>query len=88
MSSTTIFIQKNFKINRICCKRGTSKLIKTNKLREKDLLLTDIITIATLRTYPSLPQNHPKTQPNYIKTPGKIMLEANPEVTTSRWLLT
>ena len=57
-------LKKNCKINRICRKRGTSKLIKTNQLREKDMFLTDIITIATLRAHPSLPQNHPKTQPN------------------------
>ena len=56
MSSATMFDQKNCKINR----RGTSKLIKTNKFREKDMLLTDIITIATLRAHLSLPQNHPK----------------------------
>ena len=60
MSSATMFDQKNCKINR----RGTSKLIKTNKLRKKDMLLTDIITIATVHAQPSLPQNHPKMQPN------------------------
>ena len=56
MSSATMFDKKNCKINR----RGTSKHIKINKLRKKDVLLTDIITIATLRAHPSLPQNHPK----------------------------
>ena len=65
ISFTTMFdLKKNCKINRIFRKRGTLKLIKTNQLREKDMLLTDIITIATLHAHPFLPQNHPKTQPN------------------------
>ena len=78
---------KKCKINRSCRERGTEGYKNWSVRRKKQTLLTENIIIATLRAYTSLPQNHLKTQPNKIRTPGRILFEANPEVSTSRWPL-